>query len=108
MFWTMRFKTQVSYCSEFPSDAMLWVEEVEMVDSADEEKSSRSSAGKDFPNFELLIARIASALNKIIQNSHLKKKGHSGGTKSSERGSISSRKTDCSHDLRLFSSHWCS
>ena len=26
------------------------------------------------PNFELLVARIASALNKIIQNSYLKKK----------------------------------
>ena len=37
-------------------------------------KSSRSTAGKDFPNFELLDARIASALNKIIQTSHIKKK----------------------------------
>ena len=27
-----------------------------------------------FPNFEMLDARIASALNKIIQNSHFKKK----------------------------------
>ena len=30
--------------------------------------SSRSIAGKDFPNFEMLDAKIASALNKIIQN----------------------------------------
>ena len=30
--------------------------------------------GKKFPNFEMLDARIASALNKIIQNSHIKKK----------------------------------
>ena len=35
---------------------------------------SRSIAGKDFPNFEVLDARIASALNKIIQNYHFKKK----------------------------------
>ena len=37
-------------------------------------KSSRSIDGKDFPNFEMLDERIASALNKIIQNSYLKKK----------------------------------
>ena len=30
--------------------------------------------GKDFPNFEMLDAKIASALNKIIQNSLFKKK----------------------------------
>ena len=40
----------------------------------DELKFSRSVAGKNFPNFEMLDAKIASALNKIIQNSHFKKK----------------------------------
>ena len=28
----------------------------------------------DFPNFEMLDAKIACALNKIVQNSHFKKK----------------------------------
>ena len=37
-------------------------------------KTSRSVAGNNFPNFEMLDAKIASALNKIIQNSHFKKK----------------------------------
>ena len=59
------------FCSDFPSDA---INEVEMVDSLDELTSSRSVYGKDFPNFEKLDAKIASALNKIIQNSHFKKK----------------------------------
>ena len=45
-----------------------------MFDSVDELKSSRSIDGKDFPNFEMLDARIASALNKIIENSQFKKK----------------------------------
>ena len=45
-----------------------------MVDSVDELKSSRSIAGKFFQFFEMLDARIASALNKIIQNSQFKKK----------------------------------
>ena len=46
-------KTQVTTCSDFPSEAMLWIKEVEMVDSLDELKSSRSVFGKDFPNFEI-------------------------------------------------------
>ena len=47
---------------------------MEMVGSLDELKSSRSVYGKNFPNFEMLDAKIASALNKIIQNSQFKKK----------------------------------
>ena len=65
--WKIRFKNQVTTCYDFPS-------EVEMAGSFDELKSARSIAGKNFPNFETLDARIASALNKIIQNSHFKKK----------------------------------
>ena len=53
---------------------MLWIKEVETVDSIEELKSSRSVCGKDFPNFEMLDAKIVSALNKIIQNSQFKKK----------------------------------
>ena len=45
-----------------------------MVDSLNELKSSRSVYGKDFPNFEMLDAKIASALNKIIKNAQFKKK----------------------------------
>ena len=73
-FWKMTLKTQVSSCSDFHSGAMLWIKEVEMVDSVDELLSSRSVKCTHFPNLEMLDARIASALNKIIQNSHFKKK----------------------------------
>ena len=62
--WKIRFKTQVTTSSDCPSEAILWVKEVEMVDSLDELKSSRSVCGKNFPNFEMLDAKIASALNK--------------------------------------------
>ena len=71
--WKIRFN-QVTACSDFPSDAMLWIKEVEMVVSLEELKSTRSVCGKNFPNFEMLDAKIASALNKIIQNSQFKKK----------------------------------
>ena len=54
---------------------MSWIKEVEMVDSVDVLESSRSIQGySHFPNFEMLDAKIASALNKIIQNSQFKKK----------------------------------
>ena len=103
----IRFKTQVSSCSGFPSEAMLWIKEVEMVDSVDDLESSRSIQGHiHFPNFEMLDARIASALNKIIQNSFFKKKGQSGGTEGSERRLVLSRKTDRLHDLRLLPGCW--
>ena len=69
-----RFKNQVIACFDFTSEAMLWIGEVEMVDSLDELKSSRSVSGKTFPNFGMLDAKIASALNWIIQNSQFKKK----------------------------------
>ena len=73
--WKTRFTNQVTTCcSDFPSDAMLWIKEVEMVGSVDELTFSRSIAGKNFPNFEMLDAKIASALKKIIQNSHFMKK----------------------------------
>ena len=46
-----------------------------MFDSVDDLKSSQSLAGQTHrPNFKLLDARIASSLNKIIQNSYFKKK----------------------------------
>ena len=53
---------------------MLWIKEVEMVESVDDLKSSRSITGIRMPDFEVLDARIASALNKIIQNTRFKKK----------------------------------
>ena len=52
---------------------MQWIKEVELVDSVDELRSSSSIRGISMPNFEVLNARIASALNKIIHNSHLKR-----------------------------------
>ena len=45
-----------------------------MVESVDDLKSSRSIRGTHGPDFEVLDARIASALNRIIQNTRFKKK----------------------------------
>ena len=50
------------------------IKEVEMVESVDDFKSSSSVRGIQMPNFEVLDARIASALNKIIHNTLFKRK----------------------------------
>ena len=72
--WKIRFKTEVCTCSQFPTEAVQWIKEVEMVQSVDDLLSSCSVEGIPMPNFELLDARIASALNKIIHNSHFKRR----------------------------------
>ena len=72
--WKIRFKTEVCTCSEIPTEAMQWIKEAELVDSADELRSSSSKSGISMPNFEVLDARIASALNKIIHNSQFKRR----------------------------------
>ena len=38
--WKIRFKTEVCTCSQFPTEAMQWIKEVELVDSVDKLKSS--------------------------------------------------------------------
>ena len=72
--WKIRFKIEVCTCSQFPTEAMHWIKEVEMVDSVDDLMSSSSIRGIQMPNFEVLDARIASALNRITHNSHFKRR----------------------------------
>ena len=71
--WNTSSKTEVSSCSGFTTEAMLRIIEVEMVDSVDDLMTSRAIRDHHFPNFEMLDAKIASALNKTIQNSYFKK-----------------------------------
>ena len=72
--WKRRFKTKVCTCSQYSTGAMLWIKEVELVDSVDDPKSSCSVRGIRMPKFEVLDAKIASALNRIIHNTRFKKK----------------------------------
>ena len=44
--WKIRFKTEVCTCSQFPTEAMQWIKEVELVDSVDYLKSSSSTRTK--------------------------------------------------------------
>ena len=53
---------------------MWWIKEVEKAETVDDLGTSQSIGGHIFPNFEMLDAKIASALKKIISNSHFKKR----------------------------------
>ena len=66
-------------------------QEVELVDSVDELRSSSSTRGISIPNFEVLDARIASALNKIIHNSPFKRRISLEEQKSPRRGLFPSK-----------------
>ena len=72
--WKLIFKNEVCTCSQFPTESMLWIKEVELVDSVDDLKSSCSERGIQMPKFEVLDAKIASALNRIIHNTQFKRK----------------------------------
>ena len=104
--WKIMFKTEVCTCSKFPTEAMHWIEEVEMVDSVDDLMSSSSIRGIQMPNFEVLDARIASALNRIIHNSQFKRRVSLEEQKAKKRGPFPSRKTDRLLDLRVLPGHW--
>ena len=103
--WKIRFKTEVCTCSQFPTEAMQWIKEVELVDSVDELRSSSSTRGISMPNFEVLDARIASALNKIIHNSHFKRKISLEEQKAQKEDRFLSWKTDRLPDLRVLPGH---
>ena len=72
--WKKKFKTDVRTCLQFPTEAVLWVKEVVMVESMDDLKSLCSGKGIRMPDFEVLDARIASALNRIIHTTRFKRK----------------------------------
>ena len=72
--WKMRFKTEVCTCWQFPTEALLWIKEVEIVDAVDDLRSSLSVRGIRMPDFEVLDAKIASTLNRIIHNTQFKRR----------------------------------
>ena len=51
--WKIRFNTEVCTCSQFPTEAMQWIKEVEMVELVDELKTSSSVRGIPVPGFEV-------------------------------------------------------
>ena len=85
---------------------MQWIKEVETVDSVDDLKSSSSIRGISMPNFEVLDARIASALNKIIHNSHFKRRISLEEQKAQKQDRFLLGRQNSLLDLRILPGHW--
>ena len=85
---------------------MLWIKEVEMVDSVDDLNTSQSIGGRRLPNFEMLDAKIASALEEDHHEPLLQEECQSGGGRGPNGRPIAPWKTDCVHDLRILSGNW--
>ena len=58
------------------------------------------------PKFEVLDAKIGSALNKIIHNSHFKRRIILEEQRGPEAGPFPSRQADCLLDLRILPGYW--
>ena len=71
--WKTSFETGVCSCSNCPTEAVLWIKEIEVVESVIDIETSQSIGGRRCPNFEMLDAKMASALKKIFLNSYFKK-----------------------------------
>ena len=96
----------VCTCSHFLTEARHWIKEVELVDSVDDLKSSCSVRIIQMPNFEVLDAKIASALNRITHNTQFKKKVSLEEQKGPKARPFPSWKTDRLPDLRSLPGHW--
>ena len=55
--WKIRFKTEVCTCSQFPTEAMLWIKEVEMVELVDDLQSSFPLRGIKMQNLKYSTRR---------------------------------------------------
>ena len=73
--WKVNFRTEVCLRAADPQITVIWIEEIEIAKSTDELVTSRSIVVKDFPDFDLLDAMIASALRKLLNTkSHFRKR----------------------------------
>ena len=65
--WKVHFKTEVCAKSVDPHLTMHWIKEVETAKSIDELMTSRSIMERTyFPDYDMLDAKIASALKKLL------------------------------------------
>ena len=92
--WKIRFKSQMITCSDFPSEAMLWIKELENVDPSEELKP-----------LDQLLERIFKKL-KIIQNSHFKKNVSLEEQNAQKEDRFPRGRQNRGYDLRLLSGDW--
>ena len=62
----MNFKSVVCLSASFPTEAMVWVNEIDSARNVDELKLSSSILGRILPDFEILDSNITSPLKKLL------------------------------------------
>ena len=105
--WTVDFKTEVCAKSAFLHITVHRIKEVETAKSIGCLMTSRSITGRrDFPDYEMPGAIIASAFKKPLINCvHFRKRVSVERAACPETRPILTKEADCFHDLWAFSSH---
>ena len=101
-----RFKTKVCTCSQFPTEAMQWIKEVEVVDSVDELRSSSSLRVFQCRILKYLMRGLLQRLTKSSIILPSKEESVWRNKKRPEAGPFPSWQTDCLLDLRTIPGHW--
>ena len=72
--WIVNLKTEVCANTPRPTLTTSWIKEVEIATCIDDLMTSQSIEGKGFPYFEMLDAKVASALRKVISSSDFRRR----------------------------------
>ena len=78
---------------------MLWIKEVGVAKSVDDLLTSQPIEGHDFLDFEMLDAKIASAVKRIISNQYVRRRVNVEELIARKYDPISTRNTDSLNDL---------
>ena len=99
--WKVNFRTEVCLRTADPQITMHWIQEVEIAKSIDELLTSSSIVGRtDFPDFDMLDVKIASALKRRLNTQLPFRKRVSVEEHHGQKHDRFSRgKTNCIHDL---------
>ena len=71
--WKLNFRNEVCMRTAEPQITMHWIKEVEIAKSIDELMTSRPVVRRDFTDFDMLDAMIASGLKKLLTSVHKKR-----------------------------------
>ena len=103
--WRVNFRAAVCANTPFHQLTKSWIKEVEMAKSIDDLMTSQSTEGKHFPGMEMLDAKIASTLRKIISPIP---KGESvlKSSDAQKHDPLKKGRQNCLHDPWPLSSNW--
>ena len=73
--WKVNFKNEICTRTVNPQISMLWIKEVEKAKSVGDLMTSQSiTRQRDFPDYDMLDAMVASALKKLLTHVHFRRR----------------------------------